>query len=185
MLEIKSDIVQFNVTTATEKATWTDNSNSTYQSADTATDGKWKEVTFTFNATYKNGLEDSNYIAVGAYGNAKFYIESVTVTTDLEFDYLNVYGSYVAFIKNNGQPTEFMNGEVGANVDLFTPKRAGYIFDGWYTDSSFETKIDELTFDENVVFAYAKWRLGRIDESFEDFNLNEKILCNVGSIYDI
>ena len=177
MLEIKSDIVQFNVTTATEKATWTNNSNSTYQSADTATDGKWKEVTFTFNAIYKNGLEDSNYIAVGAYGNAKFYIESVTVTTDLDFDYLNVYGSYVAFIKNNGQPTEFMNGEVGANVDLFTPKRAGYIFDGWYTDSSFETKIDELTFDENVVFAYAKWRLGRIDESFENFNLNEKFFA--------
>ena len=72
MLEIKSDIVQFNVTTATEKATWTNNSNSTYKSADTATDGRWKEVTFTFNAIYKNGLEDSNYIAVGAYGNAKF-----------------------------------------------------------------------------------------------------------------
>ncbi len=44
------------------------------------------------------------------------------------------------------------------DVTLQTPEKKGYVFDGWYTDSSFETEITKL--DANLsgnISIYAKW----------------------------
>lgn len=43
-------------------------------------------------------------------------------------------------------------------VDLsgYVPERLGYTFDGWYQEETFETKVEELTFDQNHEL-YAKW----------------------------
>lgn len=186
MLESISTGDSFEASTALGTSSWTNNGNKTRFTIDTAVDGVWKEAEMTFDAKFESGLEDSNYIALGAYGNSKFYIESIVVSTDLDFDYLNVYGSYIAFIQNNGKPTEFLNGDVGSKADLPTPKRAGYIFDGWFTESAFENKVTDITFDENVIYLYAKWRLGRIDESFENFTYNERFfaMSEAYTIYD-
>ena len=48
---------------------------------------------------------------------------------------------------------------IGDVIQLPTPNRDGYVFDGWYTDNQFNNKINDsvLTTDKKDIKLYAKW----------------------------
>ncbi|MBR3956079.1 MAG: InlB B-repeat-containing protein [Clostridia bacterium] len=62
--------------------------------------------------------------------------------------------SYDTFAKEN--PYSRLGFNTGESIELYTPKRIGYEFLGWYTSSGMKvTNTDQL---ENSVTVYARWR---------------------------
>ena len=71
----------------------------------------------------------------------------------------------IEFDTNGGTPIETVYGEVGSLVgEVATPTKAGYIFDGWYTDNNTWANPYEITIiPSGVVKVYAKWHVQRTD----------------------
>ena len=70
----------------------------------------------------------------------------------------NVCGkNFVRTIKfANADGVSAISGIVGERINLPTPKKAGYSFAGWYTDSDCTTPFAGTTFSENLTL-YANW----------------------------
>ena len=71
--------------------------------------------------------------------------------------------TYKIVYKLNGGKNNIKNPSAyttSANVKLYAPKRAGYVFKGWYTTKNFKSssKITKISKDtNNAVTLYAKW----------------------------
>ena len=64
----------------------------------------------------------------------------------------------LVFHENGGSDVEDITKVVGAYLVLPTPERAGYSFDGWYTDDGvFRDLYDEWKMTEGGAELYAKW----------------------------
>ena len=65
---------------------------------------------------------------------------------------------------------------LGAALKLLTQsyvKRAGYAFDGWYTDANCTTAVTEITMPDHDVTLYAKWTAqGGISYTVEHYQQN-------------
>ena len=57
-----------------------------------------------------------------------------------------------------------LTGTSGSNLNLPTPTRAGYVFDGWYSSSSFtlSSRVTYTVFPNSNVTLWAKWLLGGV-----------------------
>ncbi len=129
-------------------------------------ENNWKTASFTFTADCD---EITNFLNFGVAGLGNCYFDDIVV--ECSANMVNLYGSTIIMLNaNGGKPVEPVSGDPGELIGkLPTPTRAGYQFDGWYTDSECKTKFADKTFDEEGCTLYAKWILGKFSESFEDF----------------
>ena len=75
------------------------------------------------------------------------WVEDATVTT-------------VSFVTNGVNEQASIYGKAGTAATLPTPTNYAYVFAGWYTDETLETKATNVTFPaEGVTTLYAKWDL--------------------------
>lgn len=64
----------------------------------------------------------------------------------------------ITFETNGGESLSSLKVPVSSeSLDLPTPVRNGYVFDGWYYDSAFSSKVDIKVIPEEDCVFYAKW----------------------------
>ena len=65
---------------------------------------------------------------------------------------------FLIFATDGGSFIRPIELDKGTTVDLsvFIPERVGFNFEGWYTDSSKETRVTSVTLSEHTV-VFAKW----------------------------
>lgn len=165
-----------------------DNLNGVYRNL-----SNFKNVSYAF-IQQRNSLFDG-------YGSEDVLIESVlypydivtldksnlTKVVDKCDDYNDSYK--ITYETNGGDKID--TATVSGNKELTTPKRDGYIFDGWYTDSTFKNKVSSIIPTEkmndtclagyNDVTVYAKWNKELKDEKVS-IVADEKVLTNVKNI---
>ncbi len=144
----------------------------------------WVQTSVTFTPKYNhqegtNGL-NNRYLSIGCSNNCKVYIDDIVVQST--FNYMNVYGSSIIFDTQGGKEISPISGDPGTAMNLPKPVKSGYKFMGWYTDVNFKNKLDDnATYPETPLFLYAKWKLGKLSESFEEFPNAVKSLGVAGS----
>lgn len=134
-----------------------------------ANKGVWNSITsfvptrpgYTFN-----GWADENGVAVydvngnAIYGTAYWKDSDTYVGGDL-----TVYAQWMKnatkyelrYDTRGGNDIHSVYYDDGSVVSTFvTPVRPGYIFDGWFTDATFKTAVEELTMTQDYTI-YAKW----------------------------
>ena len=79
------------------------------------------------------------------YGKPVFYSDG----------YIRVVYSNVEGANNDSNPSGFKVGSDGFTLKI--PYRAGYTFEGWYTDATFTNKITEVKDLTTTLTVYAKW----------------------------
>lgn len=149
---------------------------------DTVTGDKWETASFTFTAS--PATSTANYLSLGIADHGHILVDDIVVTS--AFNNMNIYGSAIIFDTNGGKLLSPISGEPGSKITLPTPTKAGYKFLGWYTDSTFTTKFTDTVYGTETVNLFAKWQLGKYNESFEDYPNAVKSLGIAGaySIYD-
>lgn len=64
----------------------------------------------------------------------------------------------ISFETNGGESLSSVKVPVSSeSLDLPTPVRNGYVFDGWYYDSGLSSKVDIKVIPEEDCTFYAKW----------------------------
>lgn len=107
-----------------------------------------------FNLTYSS---DNYYYAIIFHNATNFRLDNCLIDF-IEGADLSI--SYTATLHYNDDTTP--NGSITSVDGKFTapetPTRTGYVFDGWYTDATFENLFDfENTFATENIDLYAKW----------------------------
>lgn len=107
-----------------------------------------------FNLTYSS---DNYYYAIIFHNATNFRLDNCLIDF-IEGADLSI--SYTATLHYNDGKTE--DGSITSVEGKFTapetPTRTGYVFDGWYTDATFENLFDfENTFATENIDLYAKW----------------------------
>lgn len=112
---------------------------------------------------------------------------NLTKVVDKCADYSDSYK--ITYETNGGEKIDAVT--VTGNKELTTPKKEGYIFDDWYTDSTFKTKVSSIVPTQkmkdsclagyNDVTVYAKWNKELKDEKVSVLG-EEKALENVKNI---
>lgn len=103
----------------------------------------WKTYTFEFTAQ-KNGALQTYF-----YCGATFYIDNLTITEVTSPTTLNFYAGDTQI--------EQLKGLYGSVLNLPTPKKEGYTFEGWYKEKTFENKFTATTFPAENTTLYAKF----------------------------
>jgi len=137
----------------------------------------------TYKVTYKSGnsvvhtdnsveagSEISVYSAVTAEGkkfggwlapDGKIYNpgDKFEVNEDVTFEAVFLDKSTLSFDTDGGQAVEDITSWDGDTVDIseITSKKDGYVFDGWYSDKSYTTKLTSVKMDGDTT-VYAKWK---------------------------
>lgn len=78
-----------------------------------------------------------------------------------EIDYIEIKEcSIVRADLKGGKGTSVSSGNVGDLIDLGTPTRDGYEFDGWFLDEDYTTPFTQTHFtaEGGVISVYAKWK---------------------------
>lgn len=129
----------------------------------------WKTASFTFTASCPANL---NYISFGVAGNGNCYFDDIVV--EAETNMMNLYGSTIIYLNSNGgSAMNPISGDPGEAIgELPKPVKAGYAFEGWYTDKECTTKFTDKAFGEEGLTLYANYILGKFTESYEDFPSN-------------
>ena len=172
----------------------------------------WKTINYTISYELNGGTEPGNpvsytietaditlknptktgYVFGGWYENASFSGDAVTKITKGSTGNKKFYAkwseqSYTISYQLNGGTNHAGNptGYSGAvDVTLYAPARAGYDFEGWYTNSSFSgspvTQIDAGS-TGNKTF-YAKWKAIQYTISYE---LNGGSMTGATTVYTI
>lgn len=71
-----------------------------------------------------------------------------------------------------------VTGRSGEVVKLAVPERQGYLFKGWYTDSSYETEFDGMIPDKDATI-YAKWEVIKVNYTVKHYQ--ENITVEIGN----
>lgn len=126
----------------------------------------WQTASYTFIADCDNV---TNYLNFGVAGTGNCYFDDIVV--DSATSLVNLYGSTIfMFNANGGKSVDPISGDVGELIgELPASTKAGYLFEGWYTDKDCKTKFTDKTFGEKGLTLYANWLLGKFNESFEDY----------------
>ena len=92
----------------------------------------------------------------------------------------------LAFETNGGAALGSEQVKYGAALSLPTPSRAGYQFDGWYSNDDLTTPLAETTMPGNNLTLYAKWTLigaGRgIEYLINGITLRDNYYQSIGAI---
>ncbi len=133
-------------------------SNTAFTSASQLYDNGLGEKVYSFEkATYTNGTEvviEGNYQYIGFRSNSgALYLDNITINWQ-------AFADYTATLHYNDGTTP--DGSITSVDGKFTapetPTRTGYVFDGWYTDVTFNNLFDfENTFATENIELYAKW----------------------------
>jgi len=107
----------------------------------------------------------SDFIFDGWYADEE-YSTIVSTTTKVTGDstfyakWRNPYNYTISFNANGGEvDTDSKNVIEGNTIgNLPTPTKTDYIFEGWYTDSTYTTEITENTIPTEDTTYYAKWK---------------------------
>lgn len=145
----------------------------------------WTEVSFVVTIKNDSGsLTNWNYLSLGLGGDADALIDDVEVIAKVST--MNLYGSTIVYFNTgDGNAVNPISGEPGEALGtLPVPTRAGYMFDGWYTDAELTTKFTGKTFGEDSMTLYASWIIGKFNESYEDIP-NSVISTGVGGGYKV
>ena len=97
----------------------------------------------------------------------------------------------LSFQTNGGSSISSVTETAGTWVSLsgYTPSRTGYIFGGWYSDSSLTNRVTSVTLNSNMT-VYAKWTKEQQDDDevyvrgFTDVLRNSPYASAVRYVYD-
>ena len=97
----------------------------------------------------------------------------------------------LSFQTNGGSSISPVTKTAGTSVSLsgYTPSRTGYIFGGWYSDSSLTNRVTSVTLNSNMT-VYAKWTKEQQDDDegyvrgFTDVLRNSPYASAVRYVYD-
>lgn len=136
----------------------------------------WETLTFACNVTNiataisygTNALQ----IRLASQAQAVYLLDSLSLTG-------NVPGTAysITFNTNGGSEVPVCKGEEGDAVTLpVAPTKAGYSFDGWYTDAALTTPYTIDTFPAANMTLYAKWSEKQWTQGFETLVDKESII---------
>lgn len=79
----------------------------------------------------------------------------------------------LSFQTDGGTQFQAISKPSGTVIDLnsYVPQKAGYVFEGWYSDSKYSAKITSVTLNDNTT-VYAKWEKAAPDEYTLTFETN-------------
>ena len=140
--------------------------------------GVWNEAEIKFTANPATSADIT--MSLGVSGDAVVYIDDVVITCDE--NPMNHYGTALVLNTMGGNALPTISGQPSEKFTLPRPKRAGYLFKGWFSDSKCTKPFTETVFGETTKQIFAGWQLGSVTESFEDFPVNVKSL-GVASAY--
>ena len=129
---------------------------------------EWQEAKITFTAKSKY-IGNADYLSLGIAGHGHILVDDIVVECGASM--ANIYGSTIyTFDSNGGSSVNPIGGDAGDAIGtLPTPTRAGYMFNGWYTDAELTTAFTGTTYGEESITLYASWILGKFTESYESF----------------
>ncbi len=94
--------------------------------------------------------------------------EKINSTTVLYAKWSQIFG--VWFETNCGIWVDHMDAEEGSTLSsLPSPKRNGYVFDGWYKDEELTQPFDTTTKVESTIVVYAKWLADELPDNVLGF----------------
>ena len=121
--------------------------------------------------------EREHYVFLGWYtadDPDNLYTFSTIPATDLTlYAKWNIKKATITFIDPlNNSVLDVINEDAGMTVNAPAPKKDGYNFGGWYTDTTYATKFEfpyTLNGDDNITL-YAKWEANKYTVTFKDYN---------------
>ena len=121
-------------------------------------------ITLTFKVTVNNNSGLTENVSNTAYLVDEKGNETPTNPTETKVE------AKIVFVEKGGTPVapiEGYAGDVIENTTMPTTTKTGYTFDGWYTDESYTTKVNELpgAMVAGTTYYYAKWNI-RTDLSY-------------------
>lgn len=171
VVEVTGANPQIRGLTSAKLATWT---NGVEQSGSVDLGGastEWKTGTFTVKPNPKPVT--ANFFGFAVNGDATILFDDFVITPDI--DLANIYGTtIISFNTNGGSAIDAIGGNPGETIYMPTkkPTRSGYIFKGWYVDSTMSTKFTDTVFGDESMQLVAGWALGRLNENFEDLPIS-------------
>lgn len=149
--------------------------------ADKVTD-TWQEGKITFVA---DPLSDKGiYLSLGVANHGHVLIDDVVV--ECASATANLYGATKMFFSTNGgDAVTPLSGDPGEAIGTL-PKatKAGYSFNGWFTDEECTTPFTGTVWGEEDITLYADWLLGKFAESYEDYP-NSMKSQGIAGAYDL
>lgn len=149
--------------------------------ADKVTD-TWQEGKLTFVA---DPLSDKGiYLSLGVANHGHVLIDDVVV--ECASATANLYGATKMFFSTNGgDAVTPLSGDPGEAIGTL-PKatKAGYSFNGWFTDEECTTPFTGTVWGEEDITLYADWLLGKFAESYEDYP-NSMKSQGIAGAYDL
>ena len=146
-------------------------------------------------ATPENPTKN-NYVFAGWYKDAEFTKEfSFYAAPQMPKKPLTIYAKWeamnaIVFETNGGTPIETVYGAVGDPVEIEAPTKSGFIFEGWYKESTLKTPYDVSMIPQGVVTVYAKWHEQakginvRLHVNYGDLTLTKTVTGNEGETFD-
>ena len=104
-----------------------------------------------------------NYAFAGWYKDAACTQEFSFLGAQMPKKALTVYAKWtslcgIVFETNGGTPVQSVYGAAGDPIDAnVTPTKAGFVFEGWYTDAALKTPYEVSIIPNKVLTVYAKW----------------------------
>lgn len=169
VVEVTGDNPKFMGITSQKFATWTDGKGQGGSLDLGGPSTEWKTAEHTVVPT--GMAKNANHFGLGVNGDATVLFDDFKITA--EIDMANIYGSTViTFNSNGGSVVDPIGGNPGEPIVLpKNPTRAGYLFKGWYHDSTGANKFEETVYGEDNIQLVAIWALARFTENFEELPL--------------
>ncbi len=165
---------QFQIYTSDPSNTWSSpvlQSGVTFYSEATA---DWTKGHFSYTCRTSDEGEPVKVLSLAVSGDSIVYFDNFVI--ECPENAMNHYGTAVMLDANGGTELNTISGTPGTKLTLPTPKRAGFIFTGWYTDSKLTERYTATVYPDKAVQLYAGWKLGKITESFEKFPTSIRVL---------
>lgn len=130
--------------------------------------------TATFTATEKDGYIFENWTDSDGKVVSTLSTYETVVTGDIKLtaNFKETEKTNISFETFGGTAIEAIVGEVGKSVNTPTAVKAGFYFDGWYTNKACTSAFDGITPEEDITL-YAKWGKGYV-QNFENENTVSK-----------
>ena len=142
---------------------------------------KFGEVKFTYSATEDGEFSETLPSQLGTY-----YVKAEVVGTDnytglsaiISFDIIENPTFTITFDSNGGSAVDSIIEQAGVAIEVPTPIKAGYVFNGWMNG---ETKYDLETMPAETVTLVASWSINV--EAFEELVENASVAGTIEDKY--
>ncbi len=149
--------------------------------------GEWQTLTYPVTV--------SGAFQWGSSGNLHLLFDTGLVDNGaiIYVDYINVYEvtngtvSVANLNKNNDEPTELFTWMTGESVDVIpVPEKAGYEFEGWYTDAELTTKATVIPANDQNSNMYVNLYANYTEaDSYSIYDINHDNAINVKDLVRI